>query len=150
MQTLQLDPKLVDEVVMGTVCQANQGQNPARQASLAGGLSIPTPCTTVNKVCSSGLKSIVYGAQSIMLKENKTVVAGGFESMSNVPFYVTGHRKGHAFGNHALVDGLSYDGLTDVYQNIAMGLCAEKTAEELGITRQLQDDYAILSYERAI
>jgi acetyl-CoA C-acetyltransferase len=140
----------IDEVILGNVCSAGMGQSPARQASLGAKIPISVPCTTVNKVCASGMKTITYGAQSIALGLSNTVVAGGFESMSNVPFYITKHRSGKAFGNDQLIDGLAYDGLTDVYNNIAMGLCAEKTASDLKIDRATQDEFCIGSYERTL
>lgn len=150
MEQIKLDPTQIDDVILGNVCQAGQGQNPARQASLNSGIPINVPCTTINKVCSSGMKSIVYGSQSIGLGQSNVVIAGGFESMSNIPYYVMNHRKGKNFGNEQLIDGLVYDGLTDAYKNIAMGLCAEKTAEDFKLSRQIQDDYAITSYERIL
>lgn len=141
---------IIDEVILGNVCQAGLGQNPARQASLGAKIPINVPCTTINKVCASGLKTVAYGAQSIALGLSDTVVAGGFESMSNVPFYVTKHRTGHSFGNQQLIDGLAFDGLTDVYNNVAMGLCGEKTSTDFNIDRATQDEFAIASYERTI
>jgi acetyl-CoA C-acetyltransferase len=114
------------------------------------GIPVNVPATTINKVCSSGLKSIMYGAMGIGMGLNNVVVTGGFESMSNVPYYIMNHRKGNSFGNEPLLDGLAYDGLTDPYNNIAMGLCAEKTVNDLKIDRAVQDEYCILSYERAI
>ena len=111
------------------------GQAPARQAALKGGIPTNVPCTTINKVCSSGMKTIMYGAQSIALNQSEVVLAGGFESMSNVPFYVTNHRKGFGFGDQKLIDGLAWDGLTDPYSNSAMGVCAEKTANDFKMTR---------------
>eukprot|EP01017_Pseudomicrothorax_dubius_P040684 TRINITY_DN6403_c0_g1_i1.p1 TRINITY_DN6403_c0_g1~~TRINITY_DN6403_c0_g1_i1.p1 ORF type:complete len:402 (-),score=81.46 TRINITY_DN6403_c0_g1_i1:20-1225(-) len=149
-ESIRLDPAKIDEVVLGNVCQAGIGQNPARQASLAAGIPVTVPCTTINKVCASGLKSLVYAAQSILLGHSNIAVAGGFESMSNIPFYVPNYRKGHTFGNVQLLDGLAVDGLTDAYNNCAMGLCGEKTATDLKIDRSVQDDFAIASYERLI
>ncbi|KRX09839.1 Thiolase-like protein [Pseudocohnilembus persalinus] len=140
----------VDEVILGNVCAAGLGQSPARQASLGAGIPIGVPVTNINKVCASGMKTLSFGAQSIALGQNNVVVTGGFENMSQVPFYVNNHRKGHGFGNQTLVDGLATDGLTDVYNNIAMGLCAEKTSTDLGLDRQIQDDFAISSYERTL
>jgi len=141
---------IIDEVVLGNVCPAGLGQNPARQASLGAKIPINVPCTTVNKVCASGMKTVTYGVQSIALGLSDTVLAGGFENMSQVPFYVTKHRTGHSFGNQQLIDGLAYDGLTCIYNNVAMGLCGEKTATDLGIDRATQDEFAIGSYERTI
>ena len=135
MSQIGLDVNKVDEVLMGNVVSAGLGQSPARQASLGGGIPIDTPCSLVNKVCASGMKTITLGAQTILAGTNNTVIAGGFESMSNAPFYVMNARKGTPFGNQQLLDGIAYDGLTDAYNNCAMGVCAEKTAEEMGITR---------------
>jgi len=140
----------IDEVILGNVCPAGLGQNPARQASLGAKIPINVPCTTVNKVCASGMKTVTLGAQSIALGLSDVVVAGGFESMTNIPFYVTKHRTGQAFGNQQLLDGLAYDGLTCIYNNVAMGLCGEKTATDLKIDRATNDEFAIGSYERAI
>jgi len=140
----------VDEVILGNVCSAGLGQNPARQASLHTKIPINVPCTTINKVCASGLKTVTLGAQSIALGISDVVVAGGFESMSNVPFYVTKHRTGHPFGNQVLIDGLAHDGLTCATNNITMGLCGEKTALDFKLDRATQDAFAVSSYERAI
>ncbi len=139
----------VDEVFMGNVCSANLGQAPARQAAIMAGIPNSVPCTTVNKVCSSGMKSIMLAAQSIMLGHADVVVAGGMESMSNIPYYIPKARWGHKFGDGKLIDGLSKDGLTDVYNQQAMGVCADATASKYGITREQQDEYAIQSYTRA-
>ncbi|KAL4419659.1 hypothetical protein ABPG77_000556 [Micractinium sp. CCAP 211/92] len=139
----------VGEVFMGNVCSANLGQAPARQASLKAGLPLAVDCTTVNKVCSSGLKAIMLGAQSIMLGANQVVVAGGMESMSNIPFYAPAMRGGARLGHAQLVDGMLQDGLWDAFHNIHMGECAEMCAEQLGISREEQDAHAIASVERA-
>lgn len=139
----------VQEVFFGNVCSANLGQAPARQAALGAGLSLQVPCTTVNKVCASGMKSIMFGAQSIMLGYNDVVVVGGMESMSNIPYYVPNARWGYKYGDGGLVDGLAKDGLTDAYDHKAMGVCADATAVKYGITREEQDAYAIRSYQRA-
>lgn len=139
----------VDEVIMGNVISAGIGQAPARQAAIRAGLKPSTICTTVNKVCSSGMKAVTIGAQSIMTNQSKVVVAGGFESMSLVPHYIY-MRKPFTYGNPTLIDGIQHDGLTDAFDNIAMGSCAEKTNRDYKITRQEQDDYAIRSYERAL
>jgi len=144
-----LDPALVNEVIMGCVLQANLGQAPARQASRFAGVPDNVPCTTVNKVCASGMKAIILGAQSIMLGDNNIVVAGGMESMSNVPFYNENVRWGNKYGNITLVDGLAKDGLTDVYHNYAMGNAADLCAKEYGISREEQDAFAIESYKRS-
>ncbi len=145
----QLDADLIDEVFMGNVCSANLGQAPARQAALGAGIGQHVPCTTVNKVCSSGMKSVMFAAQGIMLGHNDIVVAGGMESMSNIPYYVPKARWGYKYGDAQLVDGLSRDGLTDAYDERAMGVCADETAAECGISREQQDAYAMQSYRRA-
>lgn len=139
----------VQEVYMGNVLSANLGQAPARQSALAAGLLYSTPCTTVNKVCASGMKAVMIAAQSIMTGLQDVVIAGGMESMSNVPFYIPNARFGYKFGNGELVDGLAKDGLHEVYYNFPMGNCAENTAREMGISREEQDEYAIRSYKRA-
>ncbi len=139
----------VNEVIMGCVLQANLGQAPARQASRFAGVPDNVPCTTVNKVCASGMKAIMQGAQSIMLGDNDVVVAGGMESMSNVPFYNENLRWGSKYGNVTLIDGLAKDGLTDVYHNYAMGNAADMCAKECNITREDQDAFAIESYKRS-
>ena len=141
--------KDVDEVLMGCVLQANLGQAPARQASRLAGLPDEVICTTVNKVCASGMKAVMQGAQAIMLGDADIIVAGGMESMSNVPFYNTSPRWGHKFGNVNLVDGLAQDGLTDVYHNYAMGNAAELCATECGISREDQDAFAVQSFQRS-
>lgn len=143
-----LEVALVDEVFMGNVLQAGVGQAPARQAALAAGLSNEVPCTTINKVCASGMKSIMLGAQSIACGDNEVVVVGGMESMSQTPHYLEG-RNGTKFGNISLTDGISKDGLLDVYNNVPMGNCAELCAKEHQITREDQDNFAITSYQRA-
>jgi len=139
----------VNEVLMGCVMQANLGQAPARQAARFAGVPDNVPCTTVNKVCASGMKAIMQGAQSIMLGDNDVVVAGGMESMSNVPFYNANLRWGSKYGNVTLIDGLAKDGLTDVYHNYAMGNAAELCAKECNISRNEQDEFAITSYKRS-
>jgi len=133
---------------MGNVVSANIGQAPARQAAIAAGIGFNVPCTTVNKVCSSGMKSVMFGAQSIMLGHADTIVAGGMESMSNIPYYIPKARYGYKYGNGELVDGLLKDGLWEVYNNFPMGNCADNTAKEMKISREMQDDYAIKSYQR--
>ena len=143
-----IKPDLVDEVFMGNVLQANLGQAPARQAAIFAGLSEETPCTTINKVCSSGMKSIMIGAQTIMCGDNDVVVVGGMENMSSVPHYLNG-RTGQKLGNMNLIDGLVKDGLTDVYNNVHMGNCAELCAKEMNFTREQQDEFAIESYNRS-
>ncbi len=144
-----VDAKEVNEVLMGCVVQANVGQAPARQAAKYAGIPDNVPCTTINKVCASGMKAIMNGAQSIMLGDNDVVVAGGMENMSMAPFYADGMRWGNKFGNAALVDGLSKDGLTDAYDNKPMGNAAELCAKECNISRKDQDDFAIESYKRS-
>lgn len=141
-------PELIEEVFMGNVVSANLGQAPARQAALAAGLGEDIPCTTINKVCSSGMKSVMFAAQAIMLGYLDIAVAGGMESMSNIPYYVPKARFGYKFGGGELVDGLEKDGLRNVYDQKAMGDSADKTAEKYGISREEQDAYAIQSYER--
>lgn len=141
--------KEVDEVFMGNVVSANLGQAPARQASIAAGIGHNVPCTTINKVCSSGMKAVMFGAQSIMLGINDTVVAGGMESMSNIPYYIPKARYGYKYGNGEIVDGLQKDGLWEVYYDFPMGNCADNTAKEKGISREAQDEYAINSYKRS-
>lgn len=139
----------VDEVFMGNVVSANLGQAPARQAALGAGIGHEVPCTTVNKVCSSGMKSIMFAAQSIMLGQNDVVVAGGMESMSNIPFYQPSARWGHKYGHVQLLDGLARDGLNDAYDGTAMGVSADATAEKYAISREEQDSYTVRSYELA-
>ena len=138
----------IDEVFMGNVLQAGVGQAPARQAALGAGLGQNVPCTTVNKVCASGMKSIMLGAQSILAGDNHVVVVGGMESMSQTPHYVSG-RNGTKFGNITMLDGITKDGLLDVYSNVPMGNCAELCAKEHNISREDQDAFAIESYRRA-
>jgi len=144
-----IDKNIVDEVFMGNVLQANLGQAPARQSAIFAGLSENVPCTTINKVCSSGLKSIMLASQTIMCGDNDVVVAGGMENMSNVPHYFAKGRYGQKLGDMKLVDGMVKDGLTDVYGNVHMGLCAEKCATENNISREEQDAFAIESYKRS-
>lgn len=142
-------PTQVQDVLMGCVLQANLGQAPARQAAKFAGLPNEVNCTTINKVCASGMKAISQAAQSIMLGDADIVVAGGMESMSNVPFYAETMRWGNKYGNANLIDGLAKDGLTDVYDGKAMGNAAELCAKECGISREEQDAFAIESYKRA-
>lgn len=144
-----VDPQDVNEIFMGQVVQANAGQAPARQVALASGLSVSTPATTVNKVCASGMKSVMFGAQSIQLSQNEVVVAGGMENMSQIPFYLAKARYGYGYGNGELTDGLVRDGLANVYDGQAMGCFADATAVKFGITREEQDAYAIQSYKRS-
>jgi acetyl-CoA C-acetyltransferase len=144
-----LQPNQVQDVLMGCVIQANLGQAPARQAAKFAGLPDEVNCTTVNKVCASGMKAITQAAQSIALGDADIVVAGGMESMSNVPFYVDSLRWGNKYGNTNMVDGLAKDGLTDVYNGQAMGNAAELCAKECNISRNDQDAFAIESYKRS-
>lgn len=140
--------ELIDEVFMGNVLQAGVGQAPARQAALGAGLGNNVPCTTVNKVCASGMKAIMFGAQSILAGDNHIVVAGGMESMSQVPHYLDG-RNGVKFGNIGMLDGITKDGLLDVYSKVPMGNCAELCAKEYGFSREAQDEFAIASYTKS-
>ena len=145
---INLDANLIDEVIMGNVIQAGVGQAPARQAALFAGLPNTVACTTVNKVCASGMKAVMQGAQAIMAGDAQIVVAGGMENMSLIPHYI--HlRNGYKFGPAAMVDGMQKDGLTDAYDNNAMGVCADLCASEYGISREAQDAFAIQSYERS-
>ena len=146
---IKLDKDTVDEVFMGNVLQANLGQAPARQAAIYAGLSENIPCTTINKVCSSGMKSIMIAAQTIMCGDNDIVIAGGMENMSSVPHYFTKGRTGQKLGNMQLIDGMVKDGLTDVYSDVHMGLCAEKCAKEMNLSREEQDSFAVESYNRS-
>ncbi|NJO02967.1 MAG: acetyl-CoA C-acyltransferase [Bacteroidia bacterium] len=145
-----VDPSEVQEVLMGNVLSAGVGQAPARQAAIFAGLSNTVPCTTINKVCASGMKSIAFAAQSIMLGLQDVIVAGGMESMTNIPHYLLKSRFGFKYGNTELVDGLSYDGLTDAYDHTVMGLSGDATAEKYGLTREMQDEFAINSYKKSI
>lgn len=144
-----IDAAEVQEVFMGNVVSANLGQAPARQAALGAGIGQNVPCTTVNKVCSSGMKAIMFGAQSIMLGHQDVVVTGGMESMSNIPYYLPSARWGSKYGHGQIIDGLAKDGLTDAYDEVAMGVCADQTAQKYNISREAQDAYAIRSYKRA-
>jgi acetyl-CoA C-acetyltransferase len=144
-----VEPKEVQEVMMGNVISANLGQAPARQAAIGAGIGYNVPCTTINKVCSSGMKAVMFAAQSIMTGQNDLVIAGGMESMSNVPYYVPKARFGYKYGNGELVDGLVKDGLFEVYYKFPMGNCADNTAREMNISREDQDNYAIQSYTRS-
>jgi acetyl-CoA C-acetyltransferase len=145
---IKLDPNLVDEVFMGNVVQAGVGQAPARQAALFAGLPNSVACTTVNKVCASGMKAVMFAAQAIQCGDAEIVVAGGMENMSLIPHYM--HlRNGSKFGPATMIDGMQKDGLTDAYDNSAMGVCADLCATEYNISREDQDNYAIQSYERS-
>ncbi len=145
---INLSPKSVDEVIFGNVVQAGLGQAPARQSAIKAGIPSSVPSTTINKVCSSGMKSVMLAAQSISLGINDVVVAGGMENMSQIPHYIN-IRKPHKYGNKSIIDGLQYDGLTDVYCNKAMGVLGDKCASEYNFSREDQDNYAIESYKRS-
>lgn len=148
LRKINLKPELVDEVLMGNVVQAGVGQAPARQAALGAGIPVTVPCTTVNKVCASGMKAIMQGAQAIMLGDANIIVAGGMENMSMIPHYL--HlRNGHKFGPAAMIDGMQKDGLVDAYDQNAMGTCADLCATEHHFSREDQDAFAIKSYERS-
>ena len=149
MEKAEIDAEMIDEVFMGNVLQANLGQAPARQAAIFAGLSNEVPCTTVNKVCSSGMKSIMIAAQTIMCGDNDVVIAGGMENMSSVPHYFTKGRTGQKLGDMKLVDGMVKDGLTDVYGRVHMGVCAETCAKDMSLSREDQDTFAIESYNRS-
>ena len=145
---IKLNPNLIDEVFMGNVVSAGLGQAPARQAALLAGISENVPCTTINKVCSSGMKAIMLAAQSIALGDTNIVVAGGMENMSSIPHYLHG-RQGTKFGPTTLEDGMQKDGLLDAYDKVAMGVCADTCATKFGFSREDQDAYAIQSYQRS-
>ncbi len=148
LEKINLDPNKVDEVIMGNVVQAGNGQAPARQAALFAGLSHDVACTTVNKVCASGMKAIMQGAQAIANNDADIIVAGGMENMSMIPHYAN-LRTGVKFGGTAFVDGMQRDGLSDAYENQAMGVYADATATEFNITREQQDEFAINSYKKS-
>ena len=145
---INLNPELIDEVFMGNVVSAGVGQAPARQAAIFAGIPDTAPCTTINKVCSSGMKSVMLAAQSISLGDTEIVVAGGMENMSLIPHYLHG-RQGTKFGPTTLEDGMQKDGLVDVYEKVAMGVCADACATKYGFSREDQDAYAIQSYQRS-
>ncbi len=148
LEKINLKPELVEEVLMGNVVQAGNGQAPARQAAVGAGIPYNVPCTTVNKVCASGMKAVMQGAQSIMLGDADIIVAGGMENMSMIPHYL--HlRNGQKFGPATMIDGLQKDGLTDVYGQMAMGVCADECAVEHEFTREDQDKFAVQSYQRS-
>lgn len=144
-----INPEEIDEVYMGCVLQGNLGQAPARQAAIYAGLSNKVPCTTINKVCASGMKAVMMAAQSIALGDAEVIIAGGMENMSQVPYYLDNARTGYRLGNGVVIDGLVKDGLTDVYHNNHMGNSAELCAQKYGITREEQDAYAVESYKRS-
>jgi acetyl-CoA C-acetyltransferase len=149
LKSAKVSPSKVQEVLMGNVVSANLGQAPARQAALGAGIGNNVPCTTVNKVCSSGMKAIMMAAANIMIGQADIIVAGGMESMSNIPFYAPKMRWGNKFGNAQFIDGLVQDGLQDAYGKMPMGVCADATAAKYNFTREQQDAFAIQSYERA-
>lgn len=149
LQKAGIDPKHVQELFVGNVLSAGLGQAPATQVAAGAGLGFEVPCTLVNKVCASGMKAVMLGAQSIMLGHNEVVIAGGMESMSNIPYYLLKARTGYKYGHGELLDGLQYDGLTDAYNHCAMGVCADNTAKEMNISREDQDAYAVSSYKRS-
>ena len=146
---INLEAKSIQELYFGNVISAGLGQAPATQVAVAAGLGYDIPCTIVNKVCASGMKAIMLGAQSIMLGENDIILAGGMENMSMIPYYLLKARYGFKYGNGEVTDGLTHDGLTDVYNHCAMGVCADNTAKEMKISREEQDKYAINSYKRS-
>lgn len=148
LDSIDLDANLVDEVFMGNVLQANLGQAPSRQAAILAGINENTPCTTINKVCASGMKAIFLAAQSIKCGDSEIVVAGGMENMSMVPHYYNA-RQAKKLGDVKLTDGMVKDGLTDVYNKVHMGSCADECAREYNISREDQDDFAIQSYKKA-
>ncbi|XP_073266045.1 acetyl-CoA acetyltransferase 2 isoform X4 [Populus alba] len=150
LQRANIDPSLVQEVFFGNVLSANLGQAPARQAALGAGIPNSVICTTINKVCASGMKATMLAAQTIQLGINDVVVAGGMESMSNAPKYLADARKGSRLGHDTIVDGMMKDGLWDVYNDFGMGVCAEICADQHSIIRDDQDSYAIQSFERGI
>jgi acetyl-CoA C-acetyltransferase len=145
-----IEPKLVDEAIMGNVVQAGLGQNPARQAALRGGLDPRVAAMTINKVCGSGLKAVGLAAQAVALGESEIVVAGGMESMSNCPYLLKGARTGFRLGNQEVYDSMITDGLWDAYENYHMGQTAELVAEKYNISRQEQDQFAVMSHQRAV
>jgi acetyl-CoA C-acetyltransferase len=131
LERASIDPTQVQEIFIGNVLSAGLGQAPATQVAQGAGLGFEIPATIINKVCASGMKAVMFGAQSIMTGQNDVVVAGGMESMSNVPYYLPKARFGYKYGNSEILDGLQYDGLTDVYNHCAMGVCADNTAKEM-------------------
>ncbi len=146
---IKLDPKEVQEVYFGSVLQGNLGQAPARQAAKFAGIPDNVPCTTVNKVCASGMKSIMLAAQNILLGDAEVVIAGGMENMSQAPYYMENGRNGYKYGNAQIFDAIVKDGLTDVYSASLMGVCADLCATTHGISREEQDAYAIASYKKS-
>lgn len=149
MAKINLNPALVNEVFFGNVVSANLGQAPSRQAALYAGIPNSVPTTDINKVCASGMKAVMTAAQSIMLGLNDVVVAGGMENMSSIPYYMANGRYGYKYGHGELIDGLVKDGLTDVYNQFPMGVCADRTATKYNISREAQDEFTVASYKRA-
>lgn len=149
LEKANVEASKVEEVYFGNVCSANLGQAPARQAALGAGIGNNVPCTTVNKVCSSGMKSVMLAAQSIMLGFSDIQIAGGTESMSNIPYYIPKARWGYKYGHGQIIDGLQQDGLSDAYNHQAMGKSADATATKFDITREEQDEFAVQSYKRS-
>lgn len=143
-------PDIVDEIILGNVCQAGVGQAPARQAAIGAGIDKKARCSTINKVCGSGLKAVSLASDAIALGNAQVIIAGGMESMSNVPYYLTKARTGYKMGDGKLIDGMVFDGLWDPYNKSHMGNCGDFCAGELKITREEQDEYAVLSYKRAL
>src|SRR6056297_3724336 len=148
MDKIGLKPEMVEEVLMGNVVQAGTGQAPARQAAIYSGIPDTVPCTTINKVCASGMKAVMQAAQAIALGDREIMVAGGMENMSMIPHYVQ-MRKGNKFGPVSMIDGMQKDGLVDVYNEQAMGVCADACAAQYEFSREDQDNYAIQSYQRS-
>jgi acetyl-CoA C-acetyltransferase len=149
LKKINLEPNLVEELYMGNVISSGIGQAPAKQCAIYAELGPNIPCTTINKVCSSGMKSIMMATQVIKSGDANIIVAGGMESMSNIPYYIPKARNGHKFGHGKIMDGLVLDGLTDVYSGDIMGVCGELCAEEMNISREEQDNFAIESYKRS-
>lgn len=145
----KIDPKMVEELVFGNVISANLGQAPARQVAIKSGLANETNCTLVNKVCASGMKSITIAAQNIQMGHTDIAVVGGMESMSSIPYYLPHARWGMKYGGSEIIDGLQKDGLVDAYDNLAMGVYADRTATKYEISREAQDEYTIQSYKRS-
>src|SRR5262245_9752369 len=146
----KIDPKAVDECIMGNVISAGLGQNPARQAALGGGLSPATGAMTINKVCGSGLKAVALAAQAVQTGNSSIVVAGGMESMTNAPYLLPQARKGYRLGNAQVIDSMVHDGLWDIYHDYHMGITGENVAEKYGITREEQDEFAVNSHRKAV
>src|SRR6202795_302535 len=146
----KLDPKLVDECILGNVLAAGLGQNPARQAAIYGGLAPEVGAMTINKVCGSGLKAVALAAQAIQTGNSSIVVAGGMESMTNAPYLLPQARKGYRLGNAHIIDSMVHDGLWDIYNNYHMGITGENIAEKYGITREEQDQFAVNSHRKAL